>query len=77
MFLLFSPGYRIWYIMQIISNGDNLHEMSNPDLWQTKEHIINMLSAKYSQRVVKVKQNDGALDRLLNKKNPIICLFFL
>ena len=54
--------------MQIISNGDNLHEMSNPDLWENKEHIISMLSAKYSQRVVKVKQNDAALDRLLIKK---------
>ena len=25
---------RIWHFMQIASNGDNLHEMSNPDFWE-------------------------------------------
>ena len=24
--------------MQIVSNGDNLHEMSNPDLWENKKN---------------------------------------
>ena len=28
MFFLFFPENRIWYFMQIISMGDNLHEMS-------------------------------------------------
>ena len=42
--------------MQIVSNRDNLHEMSNPDLWENKKNIINLSSAKYSQRVVKVKE---------------------
>ena len=42
--------------MQIVSNGVNLHEMSNPDLWETKKNIINLSSAKHSQKVVKVKE---------------------
>ena len=42
--------------MQIVCNGDSLHEMSNPDLWETKKNIINLSSAKHSQRVVKVKE---------------------
>ena len=25
----FLPENRIWHFMQIVSNGDNLHEMSN------------------------------------------------
>ena len=28
-FFLFFPENRIWRFMQIVSNGDNLHEMSN------------------------------------------------
>ena len=32
IFLLFSPDNRIWYFMQIVSIGDNLHEMSKPVL---------------------------------------------
>ena len=34
IFLVFSPENRIWYFMQIVSNGDNLHEMSNPVFWE-------------------------------------------
>ena len=37
--------------MQIVSN-----EMPNPDPWENKKNIINLSSAKYSQRVVKVKE---------------------
>ena len=37
-----------------LHDGNNLHEMSNPDLWENKKNI-NLSSAKYSQRVVKVK----------------------
>ena len=29
IFLLFFQENVIWYFMQIVSNGDNLHEMSN------------------------------------------------
>ena len=50
----------------------------NPDLRETKKNIINLSSAKHSQRVVKVKETMLLLqiDRLLNKKK-IICPFFL
>ena len=30
IFNLFFPENRIWYFMQIVSSGDNLHEISNP-----------------------------------------------
>ena len=30
IFLLFFPENRIWHFIQMVSNGDHLHEMSNP-----------------------------------------------
>ena len=30
IFFLFFPENSIWHFMQIVSNGDNLHEMSIP-----------------------------------------------
>ena len=30
---------RIWHFMQIVSLGDNLHEMSNPVFWEKLEKI--------------------------------------
>ena len=45
--------------MRIVSGGDNLHEMSNPVLfwgkYKKKKNIINLPSAKFAQRVAKVK----------------------
>ena len=32
--MLYFLENRIWHFMQIVSNGDNLHEMSNPDFWK-------------------------------------------
>ena len=37
--------------MQIVSNGDNLHEMSNPAFWGKKKKTINSPSAEFTQRV--------------------------
>ena len=34
LFFLFFPENRIWHFMQIVSLGDNLHEMSNPVFWE-------------------------------------------
>ena len=34
LFFLFFPENRIWHYMQIVSLGDNLHEMSNPVFWE-------------------------------------------
>ena len=44
--------------MQIVSTGDNLHEMSNPVSKKTKKNIANMLSAAFAQKVVKVKTTE-------------------
>ena len=41
--------------MQIVSLGDNLHEMTKPILWENKKNIINLSSAESTQRVVKIK----------------------
>ena len=35
--------------MQIVINGDNVHEMSNQNLWKNKKNNIGFSSAKYSQ----------------------------
>ena len=42
--------------MQIVSSGDNLHEMTKPIFWKNKEkkNIINLSAAEFAQRVVKV-----------------------
>ena len=34
---------------------DNIHEMSNPVFWKKKINVINLLSAEFAKRVVKVK----------------------
>ena len=41
--------------MQIVSTGDDLHEMSEPFFWE-KKNIINVSSAELAQCVVKAKQ---------------------
>ena len=41
--------------MQIVSLGDNLHEMSNPVFWEKVRKIFQDISAEFAQRVVKVK----------------------
>ena len=37
---------RIWQFMQIVSNGDNLHEMSKPVLWEKQEKYFKRSSAE-------------------------------
>ena len=39
IFLIF-PENRIWHCMQIVSTGDNLHEMSNPVFWGKKKKLF-------------------------------------
>ena len=34
LFFWFSIENKIWYIMQIVSTGDNLREMSKPVFWE-------------------------------------------
>ena len=45
---------RIRHIKQIVSLGDNLHEMSKYIFWENKKIIIRLSSAEFAQRVVKV-----------------------
>ena len=53
--------------MQIVSNGDNLHEMSKSCcLGKNKKITINLPSAEFAHRVVKVKHaNDHIWNVLL------------
>ena len=37
--------------MQIFSNGDNMHEMSNPVFWDKEKKINNLSSAEIAQSV--------------------------
>ena len=45
---------RLCHFMQIVSWGDNLHEMSKPIFWEKKKkkNIISLPSAKYAHRMV-------------------------
>ena len=38
--------------MQVVSLGDNLHEMSKPFSGKNKKNIISLSSAKFAERVV-------------------------
>ena len=40
--------------MQIVASGNNLHEISKPVFSENKKSIINLSSAKFAQRVVKI-----------------------
>ena len=54
----FFPESRIWYFMQIVSVGDNMHDMSKPAVWEKYEKYYNMMSAaKILSRVLRVKQH--------------------
>ena len=33
-YILFFPENRLWHFMQIVSWGENLHEMSEPIFWE-------------------------------------------
>ena len=43
-FFLFSLENGIWHFMQTVSQGDSLHEMSNPVFWGKQK--INLLPAE-------------------------------
>ena len=42
--------------MQIVSNGDNLHEMSNPVFWEIKKNISKCRLLKFLLRVLSVNK---------------------
>ena len=58
--------------MQTVSNGDNLHEMSEPVFEKKNEkNIINITYAEYAYRVVKVKM--GVLPYCGPIPKPLSC----
>ena len=52
--IFFSLENTFWHFVQIVSNGDNLHEISNPVFWKNITNLLsvecfhNMLSANPS-----------------------------
>ena len=44
-----SRENRICHFVQILTNGDNLHEMLNLAIWENMKNIVNLLSAQYAQ----------------------------
>ena len=52
---LFFPENRIWYFMQMVSIGDNLHKLSKLVFWENKKNI-KMSSADFLASVLNVKQ---------------------
>ena len=54
--VLFFPEVRIWHFMQIVSNGNNLHEMSKPVFWKKIKktlicHLLKILSRVQNIRI--------------------------
>ena len=47
VFFLFFPENRIWHCKQIVSIGDNLHEMSNPVFWEKSEKYFYVVCWKF------------------------------
>ena len=47
-FSYFFPENRIWHFIQIISNGENLHEISNPVFWEKSQETGFGISCKLS-----------------------------
>ena len=47
IFSYFFPENRIWHFMQIVTIGDNLHEMSNPVFWEIKKIFQNVICWKF------------------------------
>ena len=66
--------------MQIVSNEDNLHEMSNPVFWRkkNKKNITSVLSAEFGQRVVKLRGLNtlGVFSEMFHKRDNF-CDFLL
>ena len=42
IFFLLFPQNRLWHFMQIVSNGDNFHEMSKPVFWGKNRQMLSI-----------------------------------
>ena len=60
---------RIWHFMQIVSYGDNLHEVSDPIFKEDIKNVINLSSAESAHSVVSVNTGTTALLFILVRKH--------
>ena len=64
---LFFSGYRLWHFMQIVSQGDSLQKKKKKKKKKCqslfsgkyKKNIINLSSAEFAQKLVKVNKTDN------------------
>ena len=56
--------------MQIVSIGDNLHEMSKPDFWENREKYYKMSSAENFTQSAEHSSADQIVE---NNFTPEIC----
>ena len=52
--------------MQVVSTGDNLHEMSKPVFWEKQEKYFKMLSAENFTQRAKCKEPIRKYKKLLS-----------
>ena len=74
IFFLLFPQNRIWQFMQIVTNGNNLHEMSKPFFWENKKNISKYRLLKISHRNLSIKES---WHPWLSKMHPIKILIWL
>ena len=61
IFFLDFPENRICHFMQIVSSGDNLHEMSKPFSEKSKKKYFIMLSSKFYQECKALTSKFGSM----------------
>ena len=77
---IYFPENRFGQLMQIVSNRSNLHELSKPVFLKEKEkkNSINLSSAEFAYRVVKVINNE-IQETLISMRRDmsfiLVCLF--
>ena len=48
----FSPENMIWHFMQMVSQGDSLHAMSNPIFWKkNRKAFLTVIAEIFTQHV--------------------------
>ena len=58
--------------MQIVSIGDNLHELPKPIFWEKiRKNIVNLSAAKFAQRAIKVT------NKLISSFGDTLTFFFI
>ena len=55
-YFLFYPENKFWFVMQIVSLGDNPHEKTNLNFWEKKKHILKWLPLIFPPRAKRQEQ---------------------